>query len=339
MTPKKSRTFSVRKIYNRILRAFSVLDEDRVTVYAAQATLFIITSVIPFIMLLFTLSKYIIPDRFYDVMISFADNIPGGGKDLYMSIINEMIAKPGMELISLTAVLSFWTASRGINAVRAGVATVYKTPNHKNYFYGILVSFAYTAVFIVLIIALVTVLLFGEQLFNMLTASFKFFKSYEGLLRYRNGVFFIILALFFSLLYCTVGRRGNFPGKRIRDHIPGAFVASLGWLLFSYIYSLYTLYFTGASYIYGSLTAIVLLIFWLYACMIILLCGAEFNKMFALFSRRMKMRSDINHEIKSKKGPKSSKASKSSGSDTDKDTETQNSTDTAHAAATTDSKS
>ena len=309
MANKKSRVFSFRTAYNRILRVFSVLTEDRVTVYAAQATLFIIISVIPFIMLLFTLSKYIIPDRFYDVMISFAVNIPGGARELYMSIIDEMIARPGMELISLTAVVSFWSASRGINAVRAGVATVYKTPNHKNYFYTVLVSFGYTAVFIVLIIAIVTVLLFGEQIFNMLIGYFKIFKNFEGLLRYRNIVFFIVLALFFSLLYCTVGRRGNFPGRKIKDHIPGALVAAAGWLLFSYFYSFYTLLFSNASYIYGSLTAIILLIFWLYFCMIILMCGAEFNKMFAMHCRRRKLQSFIKKEMKKKQAATSSEAS------------------------------
>ena len=300
MANKKSRVFSLRTVYNRILRVFSVLTEDCVTVYAAQATLFIIIAVIPFIMLLFTLSKYIIPDRFYDVMIAFAVNIPGGARELYMSIINEMIARPGMDLISLTAVLSFWSASRGINAVRAGVATVYKTPNHKNYFYGVLVSFGYTAVFIVLIIAIVTVLLFGEQIVNMLIEYFKMFESLEELLRYRNIVFFVVLALFFSLLYCTVGRRGNFPGRRVRDHIPGALVAAGGWLLFSYFYSLYTLLFSNASYIYGSLTAIILLIFWLYFCMIILMCGAEFNKMFAMYCRRRRFIAVIKKEMKAK---------------------------------------
>ena len=301
MAFKKSRTFSVRKLYNRILRAFSVFNDDCVTVYAAQATLFIIISSIPFIMLLFTLSKYVIPDRFYDFMIAFADNIPGGGRELYMTIINELSAKPGMPLISLTAVLSFWSASRGINAVRAGVATVYKTPKPKNYFHGVLVSFAYTAVFIVLIIALVTLLLFGEQLFNMLTSKFNVFSTFESLFRYRSGLFFIVLALFFSLLYCTVGRRGNFPGSRVRDHIPGALFAAGGWLLFSYFYSLYTLYFAEMSYIYGSLTAIVLLIFWLYVCMIILLSGAEFNKMFTLFVRNVKRNAEVKRELKRKR--------------------------------------
>ncbi|MBQ8495292.1 MAG: YihY/virulence factor BrkB family protein, partial [Clostridia bacterium] len=35
--------------------------------------------------------------------------------------------------------------------------------------------------------------------------------------------------------------------------------------------------FANYSFIYGSLTAVVLLLLWLYACMVILLLGAEIN--------------------------------------------------------------
>ena len=50
-------------------------------------------------------------------------------------------------------------------------------------------------------------------------------------------------------------------------------------MLFSYFFSLYIEYFPTASYIYGSLATVVLFMLWLYFCMIILLIGAEANKL------------------------------------------------------------
>lgn len=294
---KKSRTISLRKAYDSICRIFGVITEDRVTVYAAQATFFIVISVIPFIMLLFSISRYVVPDKFYDIMLSFSDNIPGGIRGLYLTIIDELSARPEMQLISLTAVVMFWTASRGIAAVRGGVATVYMSPPRRNIIVNVLISFAYTAIFIVLIIALIAILLFGEQLYGMLSEQFTFLRSFKSIFEYRNALFFGVLLVIFSLLYCTVGRRGNLPGRRLRDHLPGAVVAAGGWVLFSYIYSFYTLYFTQASYIYGSLTAIILLMFWLYFCMIILLFGAEFNKFCSILNRKLKRRHEIKKEF------------------------------------------
>ena len=299
MSNKKSHTFSLKGIVNKAKSAFAVIDEDRVTVYAAQASFFIVIAVIPFIMLLFSLSRYVIPEKFYDIMIAFGNNIPGGIRELYMSIIDEMMARPEMQLISITAVITFWTVSRGMASVKDGVATVYKSPAPKSFIRGILSSFTYTAVFIVLIIAAIALLLFGEQLNSMLIERFTIFKRFEGVFEYRNLIFYVILALFFTLLYYSVGRHSTLPGKQLFSHIPGALVASAGWLLFSYFYSLYTIYFTDVSYIYGSLTAIVLLLFWLYCCMIILLCGAEFNKLWAMFGRHISRRAKVRKEIKS----------------------------------------
>ena len=51
-------------------------------------------------------------------------------------------------------------------------------------------------------------------------------------------------------------------------------------MLFSLGFSLY-LNFTGGnnySYMYGSLTAVVILMLWLYACICILFFGAEINQ-------------------------------------------------------------
>ena len=60
--------------------------------------------------------------------------------------------------------------------------------------------------------------------------------------------------------------------------LPGAFCAALGWMLFSYVYSLYIQYYPRASYLYGSLAAIVFSMLWLYTCMMILMYGAELTK-------------------------------------------------------------
>jgi len=55
---------------------------------------------------------------------------------------------------------------------------------------------------------------------------------------------------------------------------------ALGWVLFSRIYSLYLTGTDTASFLYGGLAALCLSMLWLYACMLILLSGAEINKLF-----------------------------------------------------------
>ena len=63
----------------------------------------------------------------------------------------------------------------------------------------------------------------------------------------------------------------------LRSQVPGGVFATLGWIIFSYLFSIYFNHFSNFSYMYGSLTAIVVVMLWLYICICILLVGAEIN--------------------------------------------------------------
>lgn len=57
----------------------------------------------------------------------------------------------------------------------------------------------------------------------------------------------------------------------------GAAFSAVGWMIVSWIFSVYLDIFKGFSSMYGSLTTIVLIMLWLYFCMYILLLGGEVN--------------------------------------------------------------
>ena len=82
-----------------------------------------------------------------------------------------------------------------------------------------------------------------------------------------------LLTIVFALMYRILPNAQN----GFRQQLPGAVFSSLGWMIFSLSYSLYIDHFSSISYLYGSLTAIVLLMLWLYYCMDIFLIGAEIN--------------------------------------------------------------
>ena len=81
--------------------------------------------------------------------------------------------------------------------------------------------------------------------------------------------------------------KGAAAGKFIQ-HLPGAGLAAAGWTLYSFLFSLFIANFSSMSYIYGGLTAVMILMLWLYMIMYILLLGCEFNKLLAHLARRAK---------------------------------------------------
>lgn len=70
-----------------------------------------------------------------------------------------------------------------------------------------------------------------------------------------------------------------FPAKHNRFFrmFPGAFLCSVGLVLLSALLSLYVKYFPNFSYTYGSLTAVIVVMLYLYFAMYILFVCAEFN--------------------------------------------------------------
>lgn len=264
----KSRVYGLRPAVLFIRRIVSQVTEDHVTVYAAQASFFVIISAVPFLSLLISIAGLVIPADFTD----FLTGIP---LPVFDAILHDLRNAPNVPLLSVSAVTTLWSASRGIAAIRNGLERVYRAGREQGFFVHRLKSLVSTLLFIALITAVVTLMLFGNSVSEWLRLR----RMSDALLRLRTPLFIAALCILFTGMYSSTARRSRHIRNGILPHLPGGIVSSVGWMLFSWGYSLYITHFPGASYIYGSLAAICLIMLWLYFCMIILLLGAEVNKL------------------------------------------------------------
>ena len=116
---KKSKVISFAKFRQELIDIIIELANDQVNVYAAQASFFIIISVIPFIILLLSLAKYVID---VDWIVGWIEQqISGDIGQLLQSVLAEVTEKAGISLVSITAISTLWSSSRGVNAVIRGV--------------------------------------------------------------------------------------------------------------------------------------------------------------------------------------------------------------------------
>ena len=84
----------------------------------------------------------------------------------------------------------------------------------------------------------------------------------------------ILQSLLFTLMFMTLPNKRN----RFLDSLPGGVLSSLGWLVYSDLYSIYVEHFSNYANIYGSVYAIALCMLWLYCCMSILFYGGALNR-------------------------------------------------------------
>ena len=249
--------------------------DDLVVVYSAQACYFIIVSAIPFLCLLISIVSFLIPADIYTIFDSYA--IPQEIKAVIQEVIAQLLATQKVSLLSISALIALWTASRGSDALRAGLESVYEVPRSKKIFKQQILSIVNTFIMIMLILGNVVVLLFGEAITNALHLT----KLVDWFVELGPIILFILMCFVFDIIYTSTAKHSKNASIRsgIRSHMPGAVFATAGWMLFSYFYALYIRYFPSASAIYGSLTAVCLIMLWLYVCVIILLLGAEVNKL------------------------------------------------------------
>lgn len=257
-----------------IKRAVQRINDDSVTVYAAQASFYVIIAAVPFVMLLLSLAQLMVRLDYERVVTAVNSILPLQLHELADTVVAELFMKFSGTVVPVTALTAIWPASRGMAAIERGVRRVYRTEKLRGAVFGIVRSVMYTAAFMGMLLVSLVALVFGGSILNLLAVRLTFIT---GILHFADNIrgvlVFPVLCAFFAFVYRSFAPRG----VKYKKQIPGAVLATAGWMIFSYIYSVYIENFSNYSYVYGSLTAIVLMMLWLYGCMIIFLVGAELN--------------------------------------------------------------
>ncbi len=262
----------------RLINAFSKkLSEDNVTAFSAQAAFFMIISFFPFAMFLLTLLNYL-PFSKPDLLAAAESVFPQAVSSYISDILDELLEKSNGTVLSLTVIATLWTSSKGFYAIVHGLDAIYHSNGKRNYFLTRLLAALYTLLFAVLIVAVIFIFIFGNQIYLWSLEHVPILSEMALLIiSVRTLVGFCLMILFFTLVYITMpNRKSSFFAE-----LPGAILASAGWIGFSYLFSFYIDNFSNYSATYGSLTAVVLCMLWFYSCMYIMFIGAELNQILA----------------------------------------------------------
>lgn len=258
----------------RIIKTFNKKkEEDSVNAFSAQAAYFVIISFFPFLMFLLTLLKYV-PVDYDSFAVSIVETLPETISPLITTIIGEIRAGSTGTLISVTVIAALWSASKGFLAIVRGLNRVYNHKETRSYFVLRLWSMLYTIIFAVMIVALLVIFVFGNRISHFFMEKAPILSEFALLvISVRTVTGLCALVLFFLFIYVVIPNRKS----SIMAELPGALVSAAGWMGYSYLYSYYIDNMGNYTATYGSLTAIVLCMLWLYFCMYIMFVGAEIN--------------------------------------------------------------
>lgn len=248
---------------------------DEMNVYAAHASFFIILGFFPFTMLLLTLIQFLPSVEKSDLLTFLVAVMPDLLDSLMVRIVDDLYLKSPGTMLSFTAVLALWSAARGMMGIEQGLNRIWNSQNQRNYILRRIVSSIYTLFFTIACTVSLLLLVLGNSIQNLLLRLFPLLKPLmHHLISFRGLLAVILFLTVFAGIYTFL------PKKKLTAYkqLPGAVFSAAGWMLFSYVFSFYFTNFSNFSYMYGSLTAILLLMLWLYSCICIFFLGAEINR-------------------------------------------------------------
>ena len=247
----------------------------RVPLYAANASFFLVLAAFPGLLLLLGLLRYtpLEVERLGEMLASFLpEALAEGAEELILLTYDNT---SGITL-GLSVVTTLWSASRGIYGMITGLNAVYETEEDRGYFHIRFLSAVYTFAFLLVLVLTLGFHVFGLRLLILLQKhSHPFVRFLIELVDLR---FFLLLLLqtgIFTAMYMVLPNGKN----RFWDSLPGALLASSGWLVFSNLYSVYVDHYAHLSNVYGSVYAVALSMLWLYFCMAIVFYGGVWNRL------------------------------------------------------------
>ena len=256
-------------------RVWSESNRDNLSVVAAGCAFFALFAIFPALSALISLYGLTTDPATVERQFGMLGSVlPGQAYDIVIEQIHRISAAPGRTLgwsLVLGLGLALWSANAGTQAMLAALNIAYGEPERRSLAQYYLNAFTFTIIGILGGVVMLLAILYVPILFAF-TGYSHAFELVVGAMRWP------FLALFVLSLLALLYRYG--PCRRTakwRWVSAGSLFATAVWLIASAAFSLYVSNFAHYDRFYGSLGAVIILLFWLYISFYIVLLGAEIN--------------------------------------------------------------
>jgi len=273
------RDFSLADWKAIVIRAGKEFLADNMIMLAsalAYSTFFAIPSVLLVAVGLFTLVAG--PDTITNLINHFGNVMPGQATSLLKGSLKNLDAHPASSIVMTVGgfVLAVWSTTGAMTAYMTAINLAYNRKDRRNFVRKRVVALKMAAVIGAAFALVAVLLIFGPQIEKLIS-------SHVGPV---GGVIDVawwvaqwpvlligLLVAFATLLY--LGPDVDHP--RWEFLTPGSLVAALLWIVTSGLFAVYTAMFGSYNKTWGSLSAVIVVLTWLWLTGMALLLGAEIN--------------------------------------------------------------
>ena len=266
----------------------------------AYSSFFAIPSVLLVVTGLFTLIAG--PDTIANLMQHFANVMPAQATSLLNDSLQRIDQRPGTSIVITIVglVLAIWSVTGAMSSYMTALNLAYDRKDRRPFVKKRLTALVMSACIGGAVILLGALLILGPHVEGWVGNAL----GIQGVL---SWVWWIaqwpvlvggLLAAFAALYY--LGPDVDHP--RLRFLTPGALFAVVGWLAVSGLFAFYTSMFSSYNKTWGSLSAVIVMLTWLWLTGLVLLFGAELN---AELERSRELRRGEPAEVELQAAPRS----------------------------------
>ncbi len=255
-------------VYNELMRtrAFNM---------AAAMSYYFILSLVPLLIFLSAMLGYLpIPHLFDQLMGILAVLMPADAMQMVQKVVSGVLQPHRGGILSIGLLSYLWTASGGFSASIDSLNVAYDVKKTRSWWRDRLQALVLTVTTGLLGLVSLLLLLLGPRFGHFVTELFPVpgaFAMVWPVVRLATIFVFTVVAI--EVQYYLAPNRK----QRFRDTFIGAVVAVLGIFISSLALGFYFSHFANYDKTYGSMGAVVILMFWFYIVAALVLVGAELN--------------------------------------------------------------
>jgi len=255
------------------------LREDAATEAAAGMTFFLLFSLFPAILFLVSLLPYLPLDAPVGKLFEAVQPIlPQEVFDLLTGHVDSLLASPRGGLITGSAAITLFSASRGLVSLSRALNRAHRVPRLRSEIKRRVRSMVLTLFVLLCTVVAIAALSFGDELVGRVVE--------KGLLPVKTAVLIVVVRWPILLVLASFGVQQLYfllPDRRPtwRPWSVGAVVAVLGWLFATWAFTALAGKFIRFNVTYGSLGSVAVVMAWMYLGSLALIVGGTFNALVA----------------------------------------------------------
>ncbi|MBX2828356.1 MAG: YihY/virulence factor BrkB family protein [Flavobacteriaceae bacterium] len=231
-------------------------------------------AIFPFLLFILNLIPVIRIKNFQSEFLDLIQRVlPPQTQDFFMPVITDIALNPRNSLLSVTFFLTMFLAANGVNSIFSAFEYSVHVTINRNFFRQYLMALMVSIFLALLLLITVGSVLYGEYIISQLKANALIDDTFAWINFLQYAVFIIMLYVAISTLY----HFGVKEGRQSRFFSIGALMTTLLFLLTTYFFGVYINNFSNYNELYGSIGALLIMMFYIWINANLLLLGFELN--------------------------------------------------------------